>query len=224
MDTTITVNNQMSVDEIQVQVDSIDRYIASGSVVVIQFSDGVYIVDKTIRINGFYGGGILTIQGNTAEVSSDICHTTQQVFLDASASPISVFQFNGCMVPVTILRNLKMKINCSAPSAGVDWYLSFYMLFGYNYVFGTAAQYGHDVQAYKSSMMLCRSNVLGKVAYGISSIGCPLLHSENNVDNGINDRPAWGLHVKYGGVISKQGTQPVGSSGPQKIEYGGEIR
>lgn len=229
MITTINVDNTMTVQEIEAAIAAVDRFIPYGDSVVIQFADGVYTVNERIDISGFYGAGVLIVQGNREEADHDAKHTTQQVILDGSGAPAAtgVIRFDSCTPQQVQVRNLKTLFNNLEPCIAIEF---IFCSFGYalwNYIHGTSAgsHYGHCLQFAFTPTSRCRQNVVGYSGYGISALHGSQVLSDDNMSNGVNDQPYYGLHGKYGGVVARVTgvSQPAGTNNAIREEHGGKV-
>ena len=95
---TVNFTSTDTAAEIQALIDAVPKYIPGGNTVTFQFGTGTYTLSATLTFTGFYGGGIMEIQGNTAETNATIKHTTQDVILDSDGSAVNALTMNGLNV------------------------------------------------------------------------------------------------------------------------------
>ena len=219
---TINLDSGMSMATIQATIDAVGKFIPSGQTLVFQFADGTYTLGaSTITFEGFFGGGILIIQGNTGEANATSLHTTQSVILDHSANNGTAVVVNDCGVWVKVYN---FKIMAKTDAADADRCLQFYNVFffwaWYNYFLGTARTYGYGIYCYVASGD-ARVNYVSNMGRGIS---CRFnsVFAYNNDDTGTT--PAYGLSATNAGTIGKGGTNPTGNTADEYTSHGGAIR
>jgi hypothetical protein len=105
--------------EIQDAVDSVGKHIASGVRVTIQIDNGAYDLVNTIKITGFYGGGMLLLQGDTTENMANELHTTQNVHLNGASLAGNVLVIEACSLKNVAIKNLKISYNASGGNQGI---------------------------------------------------------------------------------------------------------
>lgn len=219
---TINLDNSMSTAEIQAAIDAVGKYIPAGVNITFQFADGTYTLANRLNFMGFYGGGIVYVKGNRAEVDADILHTSQQVYLDGSGfnnGIVGVYN-NSCMIR---FYNLKISIaGTGATDRGIDAWMNFGTVdFWYGYI----ANAGNSDIGEMLYFATCLSANVFKTytyrgRYSIYARANTNMYSDANAETGT--KPLYGLYAQ-GACIRKSGLQPSGSTANELITDGGEI-
>jgi hypothetical protein len=213
----------MSTAQIQSQIDSVGRYLPSGVAITFQFTDGTYTLTTNLTFSGFYGGGLLVVQGNIAEANANTLHTTQSVFLDARGYDCNGLDFNGISLQWVTVLNLKIAVDTT------DYRYGIYMnsnvrsaRVAYCYVSGTTtAGNGTCILFWVDAVGMVQSTYVSNAYFGIQAGFFSRCYSENNASTGT--LPAYGLYAAHASNIGKAFTQPSGSTANQSTQYGGQI-
>lgn len=207
----------------QAKIDAVGKYIPSGITITFQFEiGGTHTETDTLNFKGFFGGGLIFIQGNTAEADATILHTTQDTIIDVTAqTTIKAIWVQLNFVQIYI-RNLRIDIPDSAGSWGMFVQgNAAYTQVRYSYILGagtTNATRGIEFE-YDGGGLISK-NYVSNMQYGIVSTMSQIVSSGND-ETGTD--PLYGLWAKAGGIICKSGTQPTGSTADELVDAGGLI-
>lgn len=221
-DYTVNLDASMAYAEMQALIDDIERYISARhgdsqpSTVTVQFADGTYALGgEELRFNGFFGGGILKIQGNTGESGK---HENQAVVLQSSSAG-AVVSFRGVQGVWTTMSNIRVE-----STAGHGVFVAFcgagITLRGCAF---EPVNTKHCVDVNTSGWFNVETS---RCIGGLNGlyIGRGHMSSFDN-DSKAADKPDNGLAAIYGAVIAKMGgTQPAGSVANEFTSTGGVIR
>lgn len=219
---TVNLDNSMSTAEMQTIIDSVGKYIPAEVIITFQFADGTYTLAERLDFIGFFGGGIVYIQGNRTETDANELHTSQQVYLDGSG-------FNNGVVGVyntnMMIRfyNLKIAIaGTGVTDRGIDAWMNFGTVdFWYGYIACAASS---DIGEMLYFATCLSANVFKTYTYrgrySIYARANTNLYSDRNDETGT--MPLYGLYAQ-GACIRKSGSQPSGSTANELVTDGGEI-
>jgi hypothetical protein len=222
---TVSIAANSNAATIQAALDGIAKYIPYGVTVTVQFADGTYTLSTSINIQGFYGGGDLIIQGNTAEANATVKHTTQSVILDASGQVSSAVLVRRNSVVVTF-RNFKVKwLADNTNNYYGIWVGENGMRANVYYNYFEASNnttYSDAVASTFSSINLYRNYM--KTGYSaMDAWSGGFIYSNDN--DYITTQPLYGMSVAGGEISKVTGvSQPTGSTAASSTLYGGEIR
>ena len=99
---------------IQNVIDSLPKYIPEGTTVLLKFSNGTYKFSATDTIigRGFYGGGLLQIEGETYTMTANLNQST--VFEDLATSGTNIcWRFFNCDIEIDII-GIRFNSNATA--------------------------------------------------------------------------------------------------------------
>lgn len=216
---TISFTSSQTAAQIQAEIDEVGKYIPSGVAVTFQFGDGTYTLDTAIDFSGFYGGGSITIQGNTGDTSG--LSTSQSVHLNFNNST------NGIQISDTtsVIFMDYLKITCADgyDCVKLTRVASFFRM-RYGYLLHTAktSSSTRGLRVLQSGgAITAQANYFSNNYYAIES-SQSTIYSNGNDDTGT--QPTYGLRAAQGGVIAKNGTQPAGSTSNESTGSGGVIR
>jgi len=207
----------------QAKIDAVGKYIPWDVVITFQFEVGkTHTETDSLLFAGFFGGGYVKIQGNTAEENATELHTTQDTVIDVTAQS-NIIAINPAHSNVRfIVQNLKILIPDSTTSQGIEIDgNSFLAQVSYNYVYAagtTNVTYGIHFRDSPSGLAI--KNYVSTLKYGIVS-NRSMVQSSNNDETGTD--PLYGLYA-LAGIIHKAGTQPAGSTANEITANGGVIR
>ena len=217
---TVNLLQADSAADMQAKIDALGKYLPSGQTITFQFeTGGTHTLNDTITFSGFFGEGVVVIQGNTAEAGAETKHTTQDTILD----------FNNDTTGLEILstevymhiRNLKIIVEtdvvdarCVFADIGNRVQASWCYFVGNNTVRGSGfqARYCRYARSYQC--------LINSLKYGLVSTGSRL-HAWDNDDTGTP--PLYGLWAAQIGYIGKQSTQISGSTADELITAGSQI-
>jgi hypothetical protein len=210
----------MTAAQIQALIEAQPKNL-NGHTLTFQFADGQYDLNAAIDFAYFYSGN-LQVLGNTSETDASSLHTSQQVFLNFTTSGIfDPFKFacNSCSVYIS---NLKIYAPTSGSTVTATAFSenSGYTDLRYCYIYSNSTTYGWGAYANNTGITYMRNNYFSNMQRAIQNSNC-FVHSYYNDDTGT--APAYGLYAS-GGTITKNGTQPSGSTANEATSYGGEIR
>ncbi len=220
---TVTLLAADSTAQKQAKIDAVPRYIPFGITVVFQFETGNTHTETTILSwIGFYGGGIIYIQGNTGEANATALHTTQDTIIDFTTNAVNGIDITICRVNVFVI-NLKIIIQDVVGLIALASQSCFgRTFFAYNYILGeTGSNKTFGVLGNNSFGFIVKETYFSTLRYGITSNQSMGLSYEND-DTGT--QPVNGLYAYNSGVIGKRSTQPTGSTANEVVEFGGVIR
>lgn len=218
IETTRTINftSGMSSATIQALIDAVGRNIPNGVTLTFQFGDGTYTLDTELDFEGFYGGGIVNIQGNDAE--SKVLHTNQAAILDFNNDTHGIVGANN--TATVNVYNLRVDFDSVTDVRAFFFTNCFRATFLGNYALGDGASNGAGWQC-QAGFFYLNANYVSNMKYGIRGIQSRL-YSDGNDDTGT--QPAYGLYCQTAGTIGKNGTQPAGSTANEGTAGGGVIR
>ncbi len=219
---TIYLSPSNSTEEIQAKIDSVGRHLHEGGGITFQFQDGTYTLSNTLYICGFYGGGSISINGNTADAGVEELHTSQSVHLNGSTLSGNVFYLEGNQCYVHI-RNVKVTVPDASNKCGVEVRNSNFVRVWNSYFVGAGKLNSNaGVQFYRGCTGHVQYTYLSNLKYGIISKLGTSVCSNSNASTGTD--PDYGLHVSDGGIIAKKNSQPDGYIQDEYVRYGGVIR
>ncbi len=220
---TITLLQADSSAQKQAKIDAVPRYIPDGITVTFQFeTGGTHTETATLFWTGFYGGGVINIQGNTGEANATDLHTTQDTILDFTTNAVDGLFCQTCRLEINI-TNLKIVIQDSGATSAVAYASCFGIVRSlYNYLLGEGAvTTNYGILNNGSSTVNCTKTYFSNTKYGFAT-ALGMSFSKGNDETGTD--PTYGLYAYNAGIIGKRGTQPDGSTANERIQYGGVIR
>jgi len=217
-ETTRTINftSSQTATQIQADIDAVGKYIPKGVVVTFQFANGTYTLDNQLLFQGFYGGGRINIQGDTAQSTS--LHNNQNVHLDFSTGGIVYIDSS---VTRTFIKNLRI----TAADANICLNLSRVGFTNVWYCYlandGKTSTVSRGVHATEGSHVYVILTYFSNNYYGIFAGNTVQISSSGNDDTGT--QPNYGLRSEANGTIGKLNTQPTGSTANESLGQGGNI-
>ena len=215
---TVNLTTSMSTAELQAAIDGANHYIAPGETLVFQFADGTYSPTTTVNFYGFYGGGVLSINGNATENRASL-HTNQAVVIDGTGFDANTIQIYYCSCTVQV-SNLKVMPESTATfRTGIRVVYCPVIDVAGCYFVGESASYGYGVAI---------DNAQGSVAYtyvstinrGIAALNSAVITCNTNDDTGT--QPAYG-YASISGLIFVASTRPTGSTADELKASGGQV-
>jgi hypothetical protein len=212
--TTVNLISTQTAAQIQAEIDAQPKNL-NGYTLTFQFGDGTYTLNATLTFKGFLGNVI--IRGNTGDTTGPT--TTRSVYLDfgtlSSGDGISVEE---CMdayvgylkvgIPDIAVSAIKF-INCTSVDASQN----------YTFASGkTSSNYGITAESCGSGLLL--RNSVSNTSIGIS-VTRSMCASTINDDSGT--APNYGIRAN-GGTVTKNSTQPAGTTSNELVINGGVIR
>lgn len=220
-DTTVNLTSGMTAAQIQALIDAQPKNLG-GKTLTFQFGDGTYNTSMTSAlVFQYFYNGALNIYGNTSETDATALHTTQSVYLDFSAGTSNGIEVNDCYCYVYV-RNLKIWISDTASIHGIYMQRSPATMIRYNYVLATGKTAANTAIRVAYGRCYCMANYVSNTQEGIKSSVGAVIHSNGNDDTGT--APNYGLTAIQGATVSKEGTQPSGTTANENTAIGGEIR
>jgi hypothetical protein len=225
---TINLSSSMTVADMQTQIDGIGKYIPSGSSVTVQFADGTYTINNTLRFQGFFGGGDLNIVGNLTETTSS--HSNQAVILDAtSVQDVVLVNIENCRLKTTVDR-IQFKINSSSlgPSQAYSCIKSTNsdaLNINSSYFSGSA---GPPWSSYPGTYGMHLINVSAKISNNVCTglehfISCYDATKAVSVNNTTTGNTPFIALNSLSSIIFRSGTQPSGAGANTNTGDGGQI-
>lgn len=217
---TLSVNSLMSTTEIQAQLDSINKYIPYGATVTFQFEDGLYEMTDSLRIEGFFGGGNLVIQGNTLE--SEVAYNNQSVILDITDTPnVDIFCLEGNSLANLKIKNIRhilfsgiktscIKINQCSGFLSIET-CSFKGPTGISDTFG--------IRCYRSKGYI-KNSMFNGFEHAISCWEASHFYTE---DNSTDSNASFIGTASYASLVYTIGTRPTGSGANVATGQGGQV-
>jgi len=215
---TVNLTTAMSTAELQAAIDGANHYIAPGETLIFQFADGTYSPTATINFYGFYGGGVLRIQGNASENHLAL-HTNQAVIIDGTGFDANTIQILYCSCTV-LVRNMKVTPETTSTfRTGIRIQYCPIIEISGCYIMGESASNGYGVAI---------DNAQGKVEYtyvstinrGIAALNSAVITCNTNDDTGT--QPAYG-YASISGIIFVASTRPTGSTADEFKASGGQV-
>ncbi len=220
---TINFDTSMLTEEIQEKIDQVGKHIHSGTVLTFQFSDGTYQLTNSLVWEGFYGGGIINIQGNVSESNAGTYHTSQLVRLDGSQHSTNTLYLKNITAQIYI-KNLAVRVGDSDYISAILIERCIFTDVWYCYLYATSKT--HDNRALTANWWAnCKSyyNYVSGINSGIHAQNSSEIFSHNTPSCGTN--PNYGLRVWTAGKIFKwDGIQPTGDIVNELIHSGGMIQ
>lgn len=212
---TVTIATTDNTAAAQAKIDAVGKYIDEGVVITFQFADGTHTHTAALEFNGFYGGGEITIQGNTGSDSS--AADAKTVNLDMSASSCAGISISHCTCYVKI-ASLRVKTNN-----------------GYDAIYSYCSKWVHCLYvsaeiAGATGYCIFYTSTNGRVdsayvTYGEYGIICSYLKITCGSNHSGSTNPKYGLGAVKGSTIAKaSSTQPSGSTANEDVATGGVIR
>jgi hypothetical protein len=215
---TITLGWGLSAEEIQTKVSAAPRYIPAGATLIFDFDPGEYVLDRTLRWQGFYGGGNLIIQGTSDSPQVPQVPTSRLEILNftGQAGDGIVSANNDVNV---IIRNLAVWIQ-DDPSGyrGILIRSTDYAYVAGNYVRGGGMSHSYCVLADDASVADIHHNRLQDCKFAVSASRATVDATDN--DSG-GQTVSYGANAEAGGVLTL--TSPV-PDGPFRARKGGILR
>jgi hypothetical protein len=200
--------------DVRIALSQISRYIPASVVVTVTIL-GTHTFLQPVFLEGFCGGGILVFQGNVHEVGAGTKRTNQSTSLLFPNG--NGFDVTGCDVSACF-TDMKVESRSGGRPVKVERGVVYVMGM---YLLGNSTSAGRGVQvAYGQSEV--RNTYVENLAQGLFVNLHGRIHSRDNSSTGTI--PAYGLDARRGGVISKEGTQPAGSTANESTVHGGDIR
>lgn len=221
-DHTISITDDpVTAAQIQAILSLYPRHIPQGVDIIWQFGDGTYddTMTSALTWDGFYGGGTMTIQGNTGEAVA--LHENQAVFLDFSGGTSAGMIVQNCNLSDITVKLLKIK--CA--NANSAYCLTFSRCSGAVYAAGNYCYYATD----RSATTRCISidhcplsrlyyNYVGLGQKGISVNYSAWCFSYAN-DDGSAGTPEYGLYADAAHIRKGEG-QPDGNTSAEATWWG----
>ncbi|MCW8137306.1 MAG: hypothetical protein KIT58_00170 [Planctomycetota bacterium] len=208
---TINVPTSATAADIQTLIDGIGKFIPYGVTVTVQFaSSNTHAMNAQIVVSGFFGGGSLTLQGDTTQTDP----LNQTAFLDwlsvgVTNAPLLVIQNT---VTVTI-RDLK--IAASSDSGTGNFIYCLFNLFCYVfrcYIYGNSTANFSPLVTIYGCMGRVSTCKLSNNRYGINAAVGASIYADTNT--GVTNAGAGvtnGL-VATGGSLRASGNSSMGSN------------
>jgi hypothetical protein len=217
--TTITFTTSNTVAEKQEMIDQAPHCL-NGFTLSFQYADGTHTQSDALLWDGFYGNGILQIQGNSGETNS--LHTNQAVYINGTGLAGSEYgiyvQRCACYV---LIRYFKIQISDNVSTIGINLNAVLYADVYGNYVYGAAktnTNYGFWAGG---GTVQFQNNYVNNVYYGLGGVRAKIY---SNTNNGTGTNPTYGLRAAEDCSIGKNSTQPTGTTANESIATGGVIR
>ncbi len=210
----IYYNQTATAAEIQAVINAFPKDL-SEYIATVQFYDGAYTIASVINIQAFKGKRIRLL-GNAGTTDGNLASV---LFLTSVSYPFG-FYYNSsqCYFQYFKIIGSAASYNCGAYfSIGSYFFVSYVCVVGTSVLVG-AGDMGIFAEDMNGTVRNCKFNntymgIRNRRAYGIVS--------NTNVEIGTS--PAYGLYAD-GGVITKIGTQPAGSTANEYEVNGGDIR
>lgn len=223
---TINIYSTDSNEEILTKINNISKYIPRDVTITIQFHDGTYIINESLRFDGFYGGGIINIQGNRSETNANIQHTTQQVILDGTSGLAEYNPLIGFAGNSVIFYVYNFRMDFSTNGYGIHCHNNPSLIqANYNYFLGPSATSTGGVGMYLNSCQDIVSvyNTFSNMNFALYAYRNSYVFSQLGYSTGTT--PRYGLGAVHGSVIGKyDATQPSGSTSSELVQAGSVIR
>lgn len=211
--TIINLDSSMTAAEIQALIDAQPMNLG-GYTLTFQFADGTYTLNNTLYFKYFFSGEI-NIFGNIADNSLS---NTKNVNLVFGATHGIYLQNTRCTISV---KYLAIQHSGSAGKSAIRFNNAIGDNYAhYNFIQGNSIAVGEGITAVEC-FLYCDSNSFTSNYVAIYSY-----ISFVNVSNceSVTVLPGYGLLASSGGVISKNGTTPTGTTANQLTSVGGVVR
>lgn len=208
----------------QAKIDAVGKYIPCDVDMIFQFeTGGTHTETANLEFLGFFGGGRVYIQGNTAEADATALHTTQDTIIDVTAQTNIAALYISCCACRIFVQNFKIMLPDSDFSEGVQVNnIACIPRVSYNYVYAAGVvNHTRGIGFHECGSGNARENYVSSLKYGIYCKNSRIFSQEND-DTGT--QPLYGLYALYASVIGKTGTQPDGSTANELAESGSIIR
>lgn len=214
----VNLTSSMSLAEMQSIISAVSSYIPYGVGLDLKFQETSITMSGNLTISGFFGGGVLSIIGE----NSTTLKTTQATILDfESAGGIGMTtDRNQCTI---VVKGIKVLV----ADAQIAWLHNYSvselnMQGCYLGVDGTSSG-GTCILAQRGANVDLRNNYFSGSQFAVSANINTGIYSVNNDDDGSGVTPLYGLRSGGGSIISKNGTQPNGSTSAESTVAGGQI-
>lgn len=217
---TINLLQADSAAQMQTKIDALGKYIPADQTIVFQFeTGGTHTLDTEITFSGFFGEGVVVIQGNTGEAGAETKHTTQDTILNFNNDT------NGLDILSTEVymhvRNLKIIVESDVVDTKcVNADIGNRVEVSWNYFVGNATGKGRGFSARYCRYARSYQCLIDNLKYGLTSSGSRL-HAWDNDDTGTP--PLYGLWANQISYIGKQSTQISGSTADELVDAGSQI-
>lgn len=219
--TTENYNAAQSAATIQTAIDLLPKYIAEDVTLTIQFADGTYTLSHVLSFRGFWGPGILALEGNAGESG---LHMNQAVDLDFSGQDCHGIDLIGITCQYVSVTNLDVKIKTNvAHYAAIRIVGSVSTVYTDGcYLHGTSNTKGWGMHASANSYIRPYATYVGTIYAGL---WCDFSKGfSRDVDDDAANPPQYGLVAYNNSTIGKRSTQPAGSVANELTGYGSVIR
>ena len=209
-----------SAADMQTKIDALGKYIPNNQVITFQFeTGGTHTLDTAITFSGFFGTGVVVIQGNTGEAGAETKHTTQDTILDFN-NDTNGFDILNTEVYV-LVKNLKIIVETDVTTTRCIFAdIGNRVEAWYSYFVGNSTTRGHGFQARYCRYARCFQCLFDNVRYGLTGTGSRL-HAWDNDDTGTS--PLYGLWASQISYVGKQSTQVTGSIADELVDAGSQV-
>ena len=229
-DRTVVIPSGSNDNDIAEIIGSIKKCL-DGCIITIQFEDGIYNnLNQQIKINGFYGNGFLSIQGNDSDTS---CQLDKNVTLTKDGSDgASIITIGNCSLSKGIyVRYIRFTFN--DPAYDYTGSLSIsrcYNLVSVDYCSfdinvtdkGNAISYWDSPGGYvfNSYFKMGYAGVYIIQTCGGTTVFDGWYGHHNQSDS---SRPKYGVHLRFGGRFVRTGSPYIQGSSGDYTAYGGQV-
>lgn len=215
----INITAGMTTAQIQALIDGIGKYIPYGVTVSLRFADGTYTSTSVIDVLGFYGEGVLSIDGNTSETTA--LHTSQAVHLDGTSFAGNVINISFCSCRVQV-RWMKITAQDGYKPINISSISIASIQYNYLILTGKTSTNSRHIMTYGSKGQISLlNNYINNGYYGVMAQGDSFVVSDNTVVTGTS--PTVGLSAITFGKIYKLNTQPTFTGSAESTSLGGSI-
>ncbi|KKM22358.1 hypothetical protein LCGC14_1626160 [marine sediment metagenome] len=217
---TVNLLQADSAADMQTKIDALGKYIPNNQVITFQFeTGGTHTLDTVITFSGFFGTGVVVIQGNTGEAGAETKHTTQDTVLNFNndTSGLDILNTEVYMH----IRNLKIIVESDVVDAKcINADVGNRVEVSWNYFVGNSTTKGRGFLARYCRYARSYQCLFDNVKYGLTGTGSRL-HAWDNDDTGT--QPLYGIWANQISYVGKQSTQISGSTANELVDAGSQI-